>query len=50
MATPKRGLSLVVGLHGLNSEFDRLESAGLLLNSSYGIEPAFSDAEIRRSK
>jgi porin len=37
-----RHLSVLVGLYDINSEFDVLESAGLLLNSSFGIGPELS--------
>ncbi len=35
-------VSVLAGLYDLNSEFYSLESAGLFLNSSFGIGPAFS--------
>lgn len=35
-------LSVLVGLYDLNSEFYTLQSAGLFLNSSFGIGPEFS--------
>ncbi len=35
-------LSLLVGMHDYNSEFNALEYAGLFLNSSFGIEPDIS--------
>lgn len=35
-------LSLLAGLYDVNSEFDVLESAGLFLNSSFGIGPDFA--------
>jgi len=35
-------LSLLVGLHDMNSEFDVIETAGLFLNSSHGIAAEFS--------
>lgn len=39
-------VSLLAGLYDVNSEFDRLQSAGLFLNSSFGIGPAFSQSGI----
>jgi porin len=39
-------LSLLVGLYDLNSEFYRLQSAGLFLNSSFGIGPEFSQSGV----
>jgi porin len=36
--------SALVGRYDLNSEFYRLQSAGLLLNSSFGIGPEFSQS------
>ena len=38
------GLSMLVGLYDLNTEFDVIESAGLFLNSSFGIGPDFSQS------
>ncbi len=35
-------LSLLAGLYDLNTEFDVIESAGLFLNSSFGIGPEFA--------
>jgi len=35
-------LSLLAGLYDLNSEFDVIESAGLFLNSSFGIGPEYA--------
>lgn len=35
------GVSFLVGLYDLNSEFYRLDSAGLFLNSSFGVGPEF---------
>ena len=35
-------LSLLLGLHDFNSEFDVLEYAGLFINSSFGISPDIS--------
>lgn len=35
-------VSLLVGLHDFNSEFDVLEYAGLFINSSFGISPDMS--------
>ena len=40
----ERGISLLVGLYDLNTEFDALESAGLFLNSSQGIGPEFAQS------
>lgn len=37
-------LSLLVGRYDLNSEFYRLQTAGLFLNSSFGIGPEFSQS------
>ena len=37
-------LSVLVGRYDLNSEFDRLQSAGLFLNSSFGVGPEFSQS------
>src|SRR5271165_4879756 len=39
-------LSLLAGLYDLNSEFYRLQSAGLFLNSSFGIGPEFSQSGV----
>lgn len=39
-------LSVLAGLYDLNSEFYRLSSAGLFLNSSFGIGPAFSHSGV----
>lgn len=39
-------LSALVGLYDLNSEFYSLHSAGLFLNSSFGIGPEFSQSGI----
>jgi carbohydrate-selective porin OprB len=36
--------SVLAGLYELNSEFYRLQSAGLFLNSSFGIGPEFSQS------
>ena len=41
---PDLRLSTLVGLYDLNSEFYRLQSAGLFLNSSFGIGPEFSQS------
>ena len=38
------GVSLLGGIYDLNSEFDRLQAAGLFLNSSFGITPEFSES------
>ena len=40
------GLSLLAGIYDLNSEFYRLQAAGLFLNSSFGIGPEFSQSGI----
>jgi porin len=37
-------LSVLIGRYDLNSEFDRLQSAGLFLNSSFGVGPEFSQS------
>ena len=37
-------LSILLGRYDLNSEFYRLQSAGLFLNSSFGIGPEFSQS------
>lgn len=37
-------LSLLVGLYDLNTEFDAVQSAGLFLNSSFGIGPDYSQS------
>jgi porin len=37
-------LSILIGRYDLNTEFDRLQSAGLFLNSSFGIGPEFSQS------
>ncbi len=39
-------VSLLAGLYDLNSEFYRLESAGLFVNSSFGIGPEFSQSGV----
>jgi porin len=39
-------VSVLAGLYDLNSEFYRLQSAGLFLNSSFGIGPEFSQSGI----
>lgn len=38
------GLSLLGGLYDLNAEFDVIETGGVLLNSSFGIGPDFSQS------
>ncbi len=38
------GLSVLAGIYDLNSEFYRLQSAGLFLNSSFGIGPEFAQS------
>jgi porin len=38
--------SVLAGLYDLNSEFYRLQSAGLFLNSSFGIGPEFSQSGV----
>src|SRR5258707_14896798 len=37
-------LSMLIGRYDLNTEFYRLQSAGLFLNSSFGIGPEFSQS------
>ncbi|PYQ29750.1 MAG: hypothetical protein DMF57_16110, partial [Acidobacteria bacterium] len=37
-------LSILIGRYDLNTEFYRLQSAGLFLNSSFGIGPEFSQS------
>lgn len=39
-------LSLLVGIYDLNSEFYRLRSAGLFVNSSFGIGPEFAQSGV----
>lgn len=39
-------VSLLAGLYDLNSEFDRLQSGGLFLNSAFGIGPEFAQSGI----
>jgi len=39
-------ISVLAGLYDLNSEFYRLQSAGLFLNSSFGIGPEFSQSGV----
>jgi porin len=39
-------ISALAGLYDLNSEFYRLQSAGLFLNSSFGIGPEFSQSGV----
>jgi porin len=39
-------LSVLAGLYDLNSEFYRLQSAGLFLNSSFGIGPEFAQSGV----
>jgi porin len=39
-------VSVLAGLYDLNSEFYRLQSAGLFLNSSFGIGPEFAQSGI----
>ena len=38
------GVSLLGGIYDLNSEFDRLQAAGLFLNSSFGVTPEFAES------
>lgn len=38
------GVSLLGGVYDLNSEFDRVQAAGLFLNSSFGITPEFAES------
>jgi porin len=40
-------LSVLIGRYDLNSEFYRLQSAGLFLNSSCGVGPEFSQSGVR---
>ncbi|MFC5525691.1 carbohydrate porin [Rhodanobacter ginsengisoli] len=40
------GVSLLAGLYDLNSEFYRLQSGGLFLNSAFGIGPEFAQSGI----
>lgn len=40
------GASVLIGLYDINSEFYRLQSAGLFLNSAFGIGPEFSQAGV----
>ena len=40
------GASLLVGIYDLNSEFYRLQAAGLFLNSSFGIGPEFGQSGV----
>lgn len=42
--TPGSAFSVLAGQYDVNSEFDRLRSAGLFLNSSFGVGPAFSSS------
>ena len=37
------GVSLLGGIYDLNTEFDRLQAAGLFLNSSFGVTPEFAE-------
>jgi porin len=39
-------LSLLAGIYDLNSEFYRLQAAGLFLNSSFGIGPEFAQSGV----
>jgi porin len=39
-------VSVLAGLYDLNSEFYRLQSAGLFLNSSFGIGPEFAQSGV----
>ena len=41
---PSAKLSVLIGRYDLNSEFYRLQSAGLFLNSSFGLGPEFSQS------
>ncbi len=38
------GVSLLGGIYDLNSEFGRLQAAGLFLNSSFGVTPEFAES------
>jgi porin len=38
------GVSLLGGIYDLSSEFDRLQAAGLFLNSSFGVTPEFAES------
>ena len=40
----RSGISLLGGVYDLNSEFDRVQAAGLFLNSSFGITPEFAES------
>src|SRR4029077_12980905 len=39
-------VSMLAGLYDLNTEFYRLQSAGLFLNSSFGIGPEFAQSAV----
>jgi len=41
-----RGVSVLAGIYDINSEFYRLQAAGLFLNSSFGIGPEFSQSGV----
>ena len=43
---PEIQSSVLVGLYDVNSEFYRLQSAGLFLNSSFGIGPEFAQSGV----
>ena len=43
---PAADLSFLIGLYDLNSEFYRVESGGLFLNSTFGIGPEFGESGI----
>jgi porin len=43
----KAQLSVLIGRYDLNTEFYRLQSAGLFLNSSFGVGPEFSQSGTR---
>lgn len=40
-------LSLLVGRYDVNAEFDRLQSAALFLNSSFGVSPEFAKSGVQ---
>jgi porin len=40
------GVSLLAGIYDLNSEFDRIQAAGLFLNSSFGVTPEFANSGV----
>lgn len=40
----RSGVSLLGGVYDLNSEFDRVQAAGLFLNSSFGVTSEFAES------